>query len=39
LEKEKTGIYDLDNSYYLYQDIEDILDSISNIYEIKFGVK
>lgn len=39
MKKERTGIYDLDNSYYLYQDIEDILDSISNMYDIKFGVK
>lgn len=35
----KEAIYDLDNSYFLYQDIEDVFDEISIIYEVKFEMK
>ena len=39
MKKERTPIYDLDNSYFLYQDIEDVLNLISELYDIKFGLK
>lgn len=39
MKKERTAVYDLDNSCFLYQDIEDTLDAISNMYEVKFRIK
>jgi hypothetical protein len=36
LKEEKTDIYDLDNSYFLYEDIEDVFDLITNMYDLKF---
>jgi hypothetical protein len=38
LEKDKTAIYDLNNSYFLYEDIDILLDEISDFYDIKFGL-
>ncbi|WP_408034680.1 hypothetical protein [Tenacibaculum aestuarii] len=32
----KVGVYDLDNSYYLYEDIGVVLDVIGELYEVKF---
>ena len=32
----KLNIYDLNNSYYLYEDVEHIIDKIGTLFEINF---
>lgn len=34
--KQEVPLYDLNNSYFFYEDIELILDEISNLYDIEF---
>jgi len=36
MKPEKTALYDLNNSYFLYEDIEFILSLISDLYDIQF---
>jgi len=36
--KEKISIYDLNNPYYLYEDVDAILEDISNLYQVNFGI-
>lgn len=36
--KKNVAIYNLNNPFFLYEDVEAALDDISNLYDVKFGI-